>query len=311
MEENEMHKIFIFITIAAIYSGAAFAAPADQPKSRQTKCYDVAGAVISCATTTGKGQDGALQRGVAWPVPRFTVISGGTGTVIADNLTGLRWLQDANCAHSIAYDPDSTGNGTVAWQHALDFVKGINDGTYSSCGAGHTDWRLPNVNELDSLAHAGYNEETCTGSPCSTNAAWLNTQGFSNVQADVYWSSTTYAGDSSYAWSVSMYGVVEYYYGKSISFCVWPVRSDLVSITITPANPAAGYGVTQQFKATGTYKDGTTQDITGLATWSSSNTTIATINGAGLATTKITTGSTTIKAAYGGMEAATTLTVSS
>ena len=34
------------------------------------------------------------------------------------------------------------GDGGIAWQHALDFIKGINDGTYIDCGAGYSDWRL-------------------------------------------------------------------------------------------------------------------------------------------------------------------------
>ena len=48
---------------------------------------------------------------------------------------------------------------------------------------GSIDWRLPNVNELESLVNAG---ETNT-------ATWLNNQGFTNVQGnvnDIYWSST-------------------------------------------------------------------------------------------------------------------------
>jgi hypothetical protein len=172
------------------------------------------GQVISYATGS-VGDDGALQAGVAWPVSRFTAISTGSGTVVSDNLTGLMWLQDANCANTIAYNPDSTGNGSVTWQHALDFVKGINDGTYSNCGAGYTDWRLPNRKELRSLVdYSQYNPALQSGHP------------FSNVQVDVYWSSTTYADDTSKAWSVRMYGGDVYYDAKSVSGdYVWPVRS--------------------------------------------------------------------------------------
>jgi len=35
-----------------------------------------------------------------------------------------------------------------------------------------------------------------------------------------------------------------------------------VSIAVTPANPTIAKGTTQQFTATGTYNDGSTQDIT-------------------------------------------------
>ena len=52
----------------------------------------------------------------------------------------------------------------------------------------------------------------------------------------------------------------------------------LSSIAVTPANPSIKVGATQQFAATGTYSDGSTQDITASATWSSSDETKATIN---------------------------------
>src|SRR6266568_116809 len=56
----------------------------------------------------------------------------------------------------------------------------------------------------------------------------------------------------------------------------------LTSIAITPASPAVGAGLTQQFAATGTFNTGATQDLTGSATWASSAPAIATIAGGGL-----------------------------
>ncbi len=44
-------------------------------------------------TPYGAGDDGALQKGVAWPTPRFTDSENGT---VTDNLTGLIWLKNAN-----------------------------------------------------------------------------------------------------------------------------------------------------------------------------------------------------------------------
>ena len=52
---------------------------------------------------------------------------------------------------------------------------------------------------------------------------------------------------------------------------------------MTPANPSVAKGATQQFTATGTYSDSTTQDLTGQVTWASATTAVATINTAGLA----------------------------
>jgi hypothetical protein len=217
MGENEMQKIFIFIAIAAIYSSAAYAAPADIPKSGQT-------------TSAATGDDGDLQKGVAWPSTRFTTNADAT---VTDNLTSLVWAPDGNIipARDNNWDADGTTNdGMVTWQHALDYVLKLNAESY----LGHNDWRLPNINELESLVHAEYTKETTCGGSCTTNAAWLNSQGFSNVQADGYgyWSSTTYAGVTNFAWFVVMYdgGVgcdVKSSTGPFNRYYVWPVRSGL------------------------------------------------------------------------------------
>ena len=67
-------------------------------------------------------------------------------------------------------------------------------------------------------------------------------------------------------------------------------------------------GATQQFMATGTYSDSSTQNITNQATWRSSNTGVATINASGLATA-VAVGTTTISAALAGVTNSTVLTV--
>jgi len=83
----------------------------------------------------------------------------------------------------------------------------------------------------------------------------------------------------------------------------------LVSISVTPANPSLPVGGTQQFAASGTYSDGTSHDITTQATWSSSSTSVATINSSGLATA-VAEGTSTINATSGSISGKTSLTVS-
>ncbi len=197
-----------------VRSGQGAYASADLPRTGQTTCYDAAGAVISCATTTGQGQDGALQKGVAWPDPRFTVASSGTGTVVTDNLTGLMWAGDPTLTA-----PCSSAT-TTTWQGALDYAACLNANSYLE----HNDWRLPNVNELESLVHAEFTKETTCSGACTTNAAWLNSLGFSNVQATHYWSSSTYASLKSVAWIVHMQIGYVPAFNKTDNYCVWPVR---------------------------------------------------------------------------------------
>ncbi|HUI46754.1 MAG TPA: Ig-like domain-containing protein [Nitrospirota bacterium] len=86
----------------------------------------------------------------------------------------------------------------------------------------------------------------------------------------------------------------------------------LVSVAITPTNPSIAMGSTQQFTATGTYSDGSTQNLTTAVTWSSSSSSIAGISNTagsmGLAT-PVAAGSTTITATSGTLSGSTTLTV--
>lgn len=88
----------------------------------------------------------------------------------------------------------------------------------------------------------------------------------------------------------------------------------LSSIGVTPANPSIAKGRTQQFTATGTFSDATTEDLTTQVTWASTAATVATISNAdgsrGLAQS-VDVGSTTISAARGGtaISGSTTLTV--
>jgi hypothetical protein len=81
----------------------------------------------------------------------------------------------------------------------------------------------------------------------------------------------------------------------------------LSSISVTPANPQITQGGTQQFTATGTYSDGTTQNITSSVTWTSNNGAV-TINATGLGTA-VSAGTATIKAALGAISGTTIVTV--
>ena len=88
----------------------------------------------------------------------------------------------------------------------------------------------------------------------------------------------------------------------------------LVSIAVTPANLAIAPGTKQQFVATGTYSDNSTQNLTGSVTWSSSNTVAATISSStptqGLAKA-VAAGNTTISATSGTISGSTALNVTS
>jgi len=78
----------------------------------------------------------------------------------------------------------------------------------------------------------------------------------------------------------------------------------LLSIAVTPQSPAIAKGKTQQFTAIGTYSDNSTRTLTTQVTWTSSDTSKATISNTGLAT-GMDVGSTTINATLGSIFGAT------
>jgi hypothetical protein len=82
------------------------------------------------------------------------------------------------------------------------------------------------------------------------------------------------------------------------------IVTPLLSIAVTPSNPSIVNGTTVQLKATGTYYDSSTHDLTTQVIWSSSDNTKATVSSTGLVTA-IATGSTTLTAASGNISGST------
>ena len=138
-------------------------------KTGQTSCWDGVGSPIPCP---GTKHDGDLQIGVA---KGYT--DNGDGTV-TDHATGLVWqkcsagLSGLNCSLGTAMQANRT--------NAINYCSSLNL-------AGKT-WRLPNINELNSLADR-------------TKSSFIDTTFFPSNQSN-YWSSTTYTGLSSNGWYV-------------------------------------------------------------------------------------------------------------
>jgi len=191
-------------TLDEVYALVGQRAPV--PKTGQTDCYYSDGietGTCTCGTANcPSGQDGDLEKGVSWPIPRFT--DNGNGTV-TDNLTGLIWLKDADCV------------GLRTWSDAFVQVGNLNSGAEFSCdsyAAGtFSDWRLPNVRELFSLIDFSRDDKALpSGYP------------FTGVTAGHYWSSTTFAKLTDYAWNVRLCYDLLYHASKTDSHYVWPVR---------------------------------------------------------------------------------------
>jgi trimeric autotransporter adhesin len=82
----------------------------------------------------------------------------------------------------------------------------------------------------------------------------------------------------------------------------------LLSVTVAPPSPRLATGTTAQLTATGDYSDASTQDLTGLVVWTSSNATIASVDSAGVVTARQ-AGTATITATLGRVSDSTVVTV--
>lgn len=160
------------------------------PATGQMRCFDHGGRVIPCA---GTGQDGERRAGRPWPVPRFAI----QGDEVNDALTGLRWRRQADLA-----------GGPVTWTEALTALAALNRGKDDGSGG----WRLPNINELESLVDCA-----------AHNPALLEAHPFRDVRA-AYWSSTTSAFEPDWAWALYLdKGAVGVGQKRGRYFHVWAV----------------------------------------------------------------------------------------
>lgn len=152
--------------------------------------YDGSNPLIALPATGQKtsyaaGDDASLNKGVAWSAAtRFS--DNGDGTV-TDTLTGLIWLKDAGCL------------GTAFWANALTTVNALADG---QCGLSDNSvagtWRLPNLNELESLI-----DVSVANPAISAGSGFVNSLGTWGT----YWTSTSYYGGntgSDKAWTIRL-----------------------------------------------------------------------------------------------------------
>lgn len=91
------------------------------------------------------------------------------------------------------------------------------------------------------------------------------------------------------------------------------VNPTLTSITVAPTSASIIQGGTQQINATGNYNDGSTKDLTGSASWTTSASAVATVSKGGLVTAASTISNppatATITATSGTITASSTITV--
>jgi len=131
-------------------------------------------------------------------------VDNGDGTV-TDHQTGLQWEKKDN---GIPVPTVHTSTNTYSWSQLITnngtgFLDQINncvssDGSTVTGGfAGHCDWRLPSIAELQGIVDL-------TASGCGVGSPCIDPI-FGPTVADFYWSATTYAFVPVVAWDVNFF----------------------------------------------------------------------------------------------------------
>lgn len=148
-----------------------------------------AGAGSSCVKATGQttsehaDDDGALQLGAP---RRYQDL----GLTVLDLVTGLEW--EKKCWGCLGnHGPDGYDWNTEIWT----WVAAVNAENGGAGFAGHNDWRIPNINELHTLADYG------TVSPAIDTAFNAMPDNFTGSAS--YWSSTSSSSAPYKAWTVN------------------------------------------------------------------------------------------------------------
>ena len=137
--------------------------------SNVTTCYGKAGA-IDCGVPPAVGQDAYYHLGC--PLDgRF--IDNGDKTA-TDTCTGLMWTTEL---FDVDGDFEFTLNDRLNWRDAMAFVENLNF-------AGHDDWRLPNVEEWNSIINYG------SFTACGQGNLFYFANYNSIKVSDPFWSST-------------------------------------------------------------------------------------------------------------------------
>ena len=302
-------------------SGAAGAAITYTAPSSVPNPATVTLTSTSVADTT---KSGGATIALSVPALKFVAVTPATPTFAAgltQQFTATGTFSDGstqNLTSSVAWSSSNTSVATIA---AGGLAKGVSTGTatiQAAAGAitGSTTLTVAAA-ALASVAVTPANPSVALGLTQQFTATGTYTDGSTqNLTSSVKWTTlnttVTTISPSGLALGLVTGSATIQAASGSISGTTTLVVSTaaLSSIAVTPASPSVAQGVTQQFTATGTYTDRSTQDVTSSVSWSSSNTGVVTITAGGLAT-GVTSGESTVQAAYKSITGTTTLTVSS
>jgi len=168
---------------------------------------------------------------------------------------------------------------TAVKTEGLSLVKTASPLTYSAVGQviGYS-YLVANIGNVSLAGPVVIADDKSTNETCPAVSTVGNLDGFLNAGVDtpplhalktgVSGGNGVYGYGASGTFPTLTYRSLNYW--VDVVFSAGPAPT-LTSIAVTPSAPTLAVGATQQFTATGTYSDGSTQDLTPQVTWASSS----------------------------------------
>jgi hypothetical protein len=185
---STIQLLFILLVVTFLVTETQFCSANWIPlaDTGQTICYDIGGTEITCPEKKLplSGQD-AQYNGAK---PAYQDNSNET---VTDKQSGLVWIK-------------SSENIQHTWQNAISYCNELDF-------AGHTDWRLPDKFELESIVDYGKSYP-------AINEVF-------DCERSFYWSTTPHANNPAYAWSVFCYDGADHWVHKTNTYFVRCVRT--------------------------------------------------------------------------------------
>lgn len=193
---------FAAIVLATAAVGEAGNARGRPLRTGQSTCWDASGSQIAC---DGTGHDGDLRRGLS-----RVYVDNGDGT-ITDRKTALTWEKFS--ADGSIHDR----NNQYSWSDAFAVkIATLNSGAGF---AGHTDWRVPTLFELQTIVNLeewGPAVSAAFHTACSTGCTVLTC---SCTQGVEHWTSSSYVDFPDSAWALGFFDGAADPLGKSSTQC--------------------------------------------------------------------------------------------
>ncbi len=215
------NKKIAALCIVFILSVTAFAVAGPLPDTGQAECYNSQGAKITCPQI---GQD-YYGQDASYSVnpPSYTKLdaqgndldeSAGAWAIVRDEVTGLMW--EIKTDDGSVHDKDNK----YIWQDTENFINSLNSESFG----GFSDWRVPTIKELASIANLGIRHPAITTEYFDENIKNL----YDITTSASYWSSTPHASKTDYVWCFNFWTGYDADYNTSAEQYVIAVRGEQI-----------------------------------------------------------------------------------